>query len=110
MLPLNDLLITFDYISPELLIVELHVYSLSLSFFKLVNDYLLSREMRTKLGSSHSAWKNVPLGVPQCSVLGPLLFNIFPCDLCDILENNDFTIYADETSPYVVNKNTEVLV
>ena len=48
--------------------------------------------------------------VPRGSILGPLLFNIFWCDLFYQYENNYFAKYADDTSPYIVaDNNTEVL-
>ena len=48
--------------------------------------------------------------IPQGSILGPLLFNIFWCDLLYEYKNNFFANYADDTSPYISAGNTtEVL-
>ena len=47
--------------------------------------------------------------VPQGFILGPLLFNIFLCDLLLEFENNLFANYADDTTPCTVGENTEVI-
>ena len=49
-------------------------------------------------------------GVQQRSLLGPLLFNIFICDMFYSLENFDISNYADDTTPYCASKNAEFVV
>ena len=63
-----------------------------------------------KIGSFYNTWENITSGVPQDSILGPLSFNIFLCDL--FLEHEDccFTNYADDTTPYVVANNTAEVI
>ena len=76
----------------------------------MIQGYLLNRKQRTKIGSSYSTWENIISGVPQGSILGPLLFNIFLCDLFLEHENCCYVNYADDTTPYIVANNTaEVL-
>ena len=65
---------------------------------------------RTKIGSPYSLWEEIVSGVPQGSILGPLLFNIFLCDLFLSIENNYFTNYADDTTPYVIGNNPDKVV
>ena len=77
---------------------------------KLITDYFQNRKQRTKIGSIYSDWEDISSGVPQGSVLGPLLFNIFLCDLLLEDKNNCFANYADDTTPYSVGSTTtEVL-
>ena len=59
---------------------------------KLVHDYLLNREQRTKVSSKYSSWAHMLEGFSQGSILGTLQFNIFLCDLFIITDtalNND---------------------
>ena len=107
---LTDLSKVFDCISHDLLIAKLNAYGLSLSALKLVHSYLQNRKQRTKIGSSYSLWEEIVSGVPQGSILGPLLFNIFLCDLFLSIENNYFTNYADDTTPYVIGNNPDEVV
>ena len=107
---LTDLSKAFDCICHDLLIAKLNAYGLSLPALTLITDYLQNRKQRTKIGSTYSDWENITSGVPQGSILGPLLFNIFLCDLFFEDENNYFANYADDTTPYSVGSTTtEVL-
>ena len=103
---LTDLSKAFDCICHDLLIAKLNAYGLPLPALKLITDYLQNRKQRTKIGSTYSDRENITSGVPQGSILEPLLFNIFLCDLFVEYENNYFANYADDTNPYSVGSTT----
>ena len=71
------------------------------------NQYLKEKRMqRVALEGQSSDWRKVHAGVPQGSVLGPLLFLIYINDITDDLESHPF-IYADDTTLFeVVNDPT----
>ena len=65
---------------------------------------------KTKVDSFYSYWEAVLSGVPQSSILGPLLFNIFMGDMFLILKPTYITGYADDNTPFVVWENiTDIL-
>ena len=91
---LMDLSKAFDCIDLELLIAKLHC--LSRNALKMIHNYLSKRLQRVKINGSFSIWKEVDKGVPQGSVLEPLLFNTFLNDLFLQMNRSDMCNYADD--------------
>ena len=104
---LMDLSKAFDCIRHDLLIAKLHAYGSSREALTLINDYLTNRQQRVKVNGSFSSWKIVTRSVPQGSVLGPLLFNIYINDLLLFIQSSDICNYADDTTLYACDKSLD---
>ena len=87
-----DLSKAFDTINHDLLIAKLGAYGFDTASLKLIRSYLTNRFQRTKVNTSFSSWSKLFLGVPQGSVLVPLLFNIYFNDLFYLTEMTEIML------------------
>ena len=98
---LTDLSKAFDCLSHDLLIAKLHAYGFEKSALNFIYDYLTDRTQRTKVDGEYSKKRTLRYGVPQGSILGPLLFNLFINDIFYFLNESKLANYADDTSTYL---------
>ena len=101
---LTDLSKAFDCIPHDLLIAKLQAYGFEKSALRFIKDYLTGRTQRTKVGGEYSTKRDVKYGVPQGSILGPLLFNLFMNDIFYFLDKSKLANYADDASTYICKK------
>ena len=92
-----DISKAFDKIWHEGLLLKLNQNGISGNLLKLLRDFLSCRKQRVVLNDQHSSWDNVTAGVPQGSVLEPLLFLIYINDLSNNISSN-CKLFADDTS------------
>ena len=107
---LTDLSKAFDCLNHDLLIAKLEAYGFGKAALKFIYDYLKDRKQRTKVNGSFSSWLELTCGVPQGSILGPLLFNIFLNDLFLVLDETKIANYADDNSTYTVKQTVDEML
>ena len=105
---LIDLSKAFNCMPHELLVSKLEAYGVQPKSSKFILSYLFNRQQRVRVGEKCSSWKTTSKGVPQGSVLGPMLLNVFGDDLFHFVKNVLLTNYADDNTLSYAKINLQI--
>lgn len=99
-----DLSKAFDCVTHSILLEKLKLYNFHPDSLSLIRSYLAGRYQRVRAGGGVSSRRELTVGVPQGSVLGPLLFLIYINDLPNVSPSSHFALFADDTTISCVSK------
>lgn len=102
-----DLKKAFDTVNHEVLLSKLSFFNFSTETIKWMNSYLTNRKQSVHIGNTQSTYLNCNIGVPQGSILGPILFSLSINDLPMICPSVNIQMYADDTVLYVHDKDKQ---
>ena len=88
----------FDFLLHELIIAKLNAYGFNLPTLKLMHSYRFHRNQQTKVNHAYSSWEEILFGVPQGSILRPILFSIVLSELLLAKVTLTFLSYADDNT------------
>ena len=98
----------FDVISHDLLLRKLKLYNVSTNTLRLLTSYLTNRQQCVAISTSISTLKSIDHGVPQGSILGPMLFSIYINDL-PLYVQSICELFADDTTIHTSHTDIDSL-
>jgi hypothetical protein len=96
-----DISKAFDRVWHEGLIYKLKGHGIKGTLLRWLQSYLADRQQRVIINGAKSEWGSIKAGVPQGSVLGPLLFLIFINDITYVIRHCKIRLFADDTCLYI---------
>ena len=105
-----DLSKAFDALSHEILLQKLQYYGVRGICLDWFRSYLSNRKQFTVYNYNNSQLRDIDTGVPQGSILGPLLFIIYINDIVNSCNDPHLILYADDTSLLASHKDMNVLI
>ena len=100
-----DLSKAFDALNHDLLIAKLGAYGLETDALRYMKSYLTNRKQRVRVNESFSEWERITTGIPQGSILEPLLSNIILNDLFLFISNSSISNYGNNNTLYTFEDN-----
>ena len=105
-----DLQKAFDTVNHSILLQKLQCYGIRGKALQWMSCYLTNRFQYVSIGDIQSRLENISCGVPQGSVLGPLLFLLYINDIHSSVPNSKLKLFADDTSLFTSGKNVNELI
>jgi hypothetical protein len=102
-----DIKKAFDRVWHKGLICKLHQAGISGNLLSWLESYLKNRQQRVVINGQSSQWGDIPAGVPQGSVLGPLLFLLYINDIVHEIQNCNIRLFADDTCLFIEVNNRD---
>ena len=99
----------FDLVDHKILLSKLKIYGIKDETLSWFDNYLSQRRQQVSINNAKSEFKQVTYGVPQGSILGPLLFLLFINDLPLYTSNVNTDLYADDTTLYAIQDSLEII-
>ncbi|KAK0142318.1 putative RNA-directed DNA polymerase from transposon X-element [Merluccius polli] len=103
-----DLKKAFDTVDHQVLLSKLSFFNFSTETVEWMRSYLVNRKQSVRIGNTQSTYLNCNIGVPQGSILGPILFSLYINDLPSICPTVSIQMYADDTVLYIHTKNKQL--
>ena len=100
-----DLSKALDALNHDFLIAKLEAYGFSENSLNYIQSYLRNSLQRTNVNNNFILWKDIFAGVPQGSILGPLMFNIYSNDIFLFPDDLFLSNFADDTTLHSFGEN-----
>ena len=105
-----DLKKAFDTVDHRIMIRKLYAYGIRGSILNWFISYLEDRSQYVAFDEAHSSTQPIKCGIPQGSILGPLLFIIYINDICNVSDMSFCILYADDTTVIIKDKEISILL
>jgi hypothetical protein len=105
-----DLSKAFACLPHNILLDKLSAYGVSSQSVSLLKSYFSNRKQQIKVNSVLSDWADIQKGVPQVSILGPLLFNVFINDIFYFIKHSSLYNYADDNTLSFSSPDYDILI